>query len=216
LLATETPAESFPESCTWADRVRPQAPYRWTAPAHYVNLPRGAAGFDLARDCDTICVVSAIPRFAAVLTDRTQSDSARREALKWVGHFVGDLHQPLHVGYGGDRGGNSVPVWFRGDSLNLHSLWDGRLPAALGLTPARADDLYAAITAVDRTRWLASRDPVAWAHESFALVERQVYADLDAGHATDVYVERNRHMVVERIQAAGVRLAALLNQALGS
>ena len=216
LLATESPPESFAESCTWADRVRRDAPYRWTATAHYVNLPRGAAGVDLARDCDTICVVTAIPRFLAGLGNRAASDSVRREALKFVSHFAGDIHQPLHAGYGDDLGGNRVAVRFLGEPTNLHGVWDGDLARALGVGPDDADRLHAAIRPVDRARWLASLDPVTWANESFAITERQVYADLGDGAAGRDYIERNRHTVVERIQAAGVRLGALLNHALGS
>lgn len=216
VLGAEHTAEAFAESCTWADRVRSEGPYRWTAPAHYVNLPRGAAALDVARDCDTICVVTAIPRFLRVLADRTASDSARREALEWVSHFVADVHQPLHAGYGDDRGGNSVRLTFFGDSTNLHRLWDGELPRALGLGPASGADLHALIRPVDRTRWQADLDPGTWATESFAIVERQVYADVVDGAAGQDYVERNRHTVIQRIQAAGVRLAALLERALSS
>lgn len=209
LLATETPAESFAEACTWADRVRGNDGYRWTAPAHYVNLPRGAAGVDRARDCDTICVVTAIPRYLAALADGARSDSARREALKFVAHFVGDLHQPLHAGYADDRGGNDVRLLFAGDSTNLHRLWDGQLARAIGLGEADGARLHAAIAPVDRARW-RDGDPVAWANESFALTERQVYAGVDEPG----YVDRNRHAIIGRIQAAGVRLGLLLNRAL--
>lgn len=120
--------ESLADVSTWADEVRGSPAYRWTAPLHYVNSPPGSDGYDAQRDCaDGCCVVGAIEHYADVLRDSQAPRPVRIEALKFLVHFVGDVHQPLHAGYGVDRGGNDVKVFFFGDNTNLHSLWDSGL-----------------------------------------------------------------------------------------
>ena len=134
----------FAESCVWADRVR-RTTHRHTASYHYVNIPPDRSGFDMERDCshpERRCVTWAVRRYAEVLHDRTASRETRGEALKFLAHFVGDIHQPLHAGYADDLGGNRVAVNFFGDARNLHSVWDGAIVARggccelVGLLPA--------------------------------------------------------------------------------
>src|SRR5690606_5001505 len=86
----------------------------------------------------------AITRFTAVLGDRSRPRAERLEALKFVVHFVGDVHQPLHAGHRDDRGGNRFQVNLRGEGTNLHAVWDHHLLASarLGLE-AYADRLQA-------------------------------------------------------------------------
>jgi len=103
LLALE-PGATLASVSTWADEARTPV----TAPWHYVNLPRDAnCRYDPDRSCvQGACVVSAIDHQAAVLASDAP-DEARLKALKYLVHFVGDVHQPLHAGFADDRGGNS-------------------------------------------------------------------------------------------------------------
>jgi hypothetical protein len=80
---------------TWADEVRPSRPH--TAPWHYVNIPRDATSYNAGRDCRRGCVVSTIEQSLRVLQDPSKGRAVREEALRWVVHFVADLHQPLHA-----------------------------------------------------------------------------------------------------------------------
>lgn len=215
LLAFDRKYDRFSESCVWPDEIRRDSTYRRFNTAHYVNLAPGAAGIDVARDCAaTFCVVEAINDFTAVLGDAARPERERMEALKFLGHFVGDLHQPLHAGYGRDLGGNRTRLTFFGDSLNLHWLWDGAMLQRLGLGPEDAEALHQDIRPVDRLLW-NDRDPVTWANESFALVEHQVYRGTETGAAGDDYLAANRYTVERRLQQAGFRLGALLNRLLG-
>jgi len=92
---------------------------------HYVNSPPDSDGYDAQRDCaDGCCVVGAIEHYADVLHDPTTPRPLKIEALKFLVHFVGDVHQPMHAGYERDKGGNDVKVWFFDNNTNLHSLWD--------------------------------------------------------------------------------------------
>ena len=112
----DEPAD-FHETCIWPDKVRRSA-YRGTRQYHFLNAPKAAPSIDLARDCDALdCVTVGVQRYAAIVArEPLDLDSARREraeALRFLGHFVGDLHQPLHIGHTEDLGGNRLRVsWF--------------------------------------------------------------------------------------------------------
>ncbi len=119
LLAAE-PDATMASASTWADEHRNPA----TAPWHYVNFPRGVCTYVGERDCpDGKCVVAAINKQVEILGSSAPDDK-KLLALKYVIHFVGDVHQPLHAGYGDDRGGNSyqLQAFMRGS--NLHAVWD--------------------------------------------------------------------------------------------
>ena len=127
-LLTIENATSLANVSTWADQVRPQR--RATGPWHYVDIQIGDAAYDAGRDCpDSNCVVAKIDEFVKVLADRNASSGARLEALKFVVHFVGDLHQPFHTTDNHDRGGNEILVVFGGRKTNLHAVWDTGLLA---------------------------------------------------------------------------------------
>lgn len=216
LLARDTAYSTFADACVWPDEIRRDARYRRYVTAHYVNLPPGAAGFRLERDCSEYCVVQAIRDLTRVLGNAGADPQHRLEALKFIGHFVGDIHQPLHAGYGSDRGGNGVTVRFAGREVTLHWLWDGVLLDAMGLGPAAADSLRANVHPMDRAAW-HDLDPAVWANESYQLVENQVYRGISPGGPVDrTYLERNRYTVEQQIEKAGIRLGALLNRLLGT
>ena len=104
---------SLAEVSTWADEIRGNKAYDYIKPWHYVNIQVGAEGFIRERDCPREgCVVSAIEQNIATLKDPAATKEKKEEALKLLVHFVGDLHQPLHTGYGRDRGGNDIQVLF--------------------------------------------------------------------------------------------------------
>ena len=130
---------------TWADDLRENDPDlgRRSAPWHYVNLGEHGCTFEAARDCKQgDCVVEAIREQTRILADRAQPVAARRQALKFVVHFIGDVHQPLHAAFAHDKGGNTVQVSLPGDKRNrpgsnLHSYWDSGMIKALGLDEAQ-------------------------------------------------------------------------------
>jgi hypothetical protein len=116
---------------SWADDIRRDR--HETASWHFVDIPLDASRYDPARDCkDGDCVVVQIVRFAHVLADPHAKPRARLEALKFVVHFVGDIHQPLHCENHGDHGGNDVHVGWFGKPTNLHAVWDGSIIEKMG------------------------------------------------------------------------------------
>lgn len=211
-LLKDDPDKTIVEASTWADRLRKDHRYDWAKPLHYVNLPPDAQGYDAGRDCkDGKCVVGAIDRFIAVLRDPNASVEKRREALKLVTHFVGDVHQPLHVSQARDRGGNDIKVEFFGNNTNLHSVWDGQtLRHTKKAWREYAEELCRGITDEQRKKWAAST-PAEWANESWKLALSNAYDVPKDGQLRQAYYDKNLPVVEERLKMAGVRLAAVLN-----
>ena len=203
----------FEEACLWADDVRRVKPeYDRFITAHHVNLSRRSTGVDLDAHCVlSLCVVQAITEQSSVLADSDRPVRERLDALKWVTHFVGDIHQPMHVGYGDDRGGNRIEIILSGQPTNLHSLWDYGLIAQTGLEwKVYARRLGYDISPVDRRQW-ASPNPIEWADESYSITEDTVYEFPLGSEVKDEYYYRNIQTVERQLKKAGVRLANLLN-----
>ena len=203
--------DTFIEGCLWADEVRPWR--KETTPYHYINVPRGASSFNPARDClpDVGCVADEV-LIEANLMRRTYA----RDALLFLAHFTGDMHQPLHAGYADDLGGNLVKGRFMGRETNLHGLWDYGLLEATG-RPWRdfATELSAGITQADRWTWIAGT-PRQWMSDTLALAQSPTVGygapytptvpfDLGAD-----YLAANLPTIYSHMQKAGVRLAELL------
>ena len=185
LLGLE-PGSTMTTISTWADEHRNPA----TAPWHYLNFPRGDCSYDASRDCpDGKCVVGAIERQVKVLASAAP-DENRLLALKYIIHFVGDVHQPLHAGYGDDRGGNTyqLQAFMRGS--NLHAVWD------TGLIKALNEDA----------------DVVKVAEESCRIVSTPGFYP---ERLVDVpYIEKYTPVLENRLALAVAMLASLLNQLL--
>lgn len=199
---------------TWADRVRPTEQWQYTAPWHYVNLPNvPGVTYDAARDCGNgDCVVAAIELCRDILMGRVANEITSPEALMFLVHFVGDVHQPLHTGHAEDRGGNGIDVIFFGEQANLHSVWDSRILGHTGRSwPDSANLFDARLTPEQRRAW-SDTDPAAWANESYRLAVDVAYA-IPADHVIgDEYQSRSLPIVEQRLLQAGVRLAAILNE----
>lgn len=213
-------AGTFAESCTWADEIRGDRPETYNY--HFINIPPRQAGMNMARDCGDRarrCAPWAIRHYAVILADSTQPPEQRLEAMKFVGHFVGDLHQPLHAGRPEDLGGNRVMATFFGDDgtaerpMQLHSIWDNGILRRAGLRwPASADNLVAAINTVEVSAW-ANSDVVGWTNESYRIDEEFVYTAASGSHLGDAYYSRALPIVKMRLRQAGIRLAHILNEA---
>jgi hypothetical protein len=215
---------SFAAGCTWADRVR-ATEHRDSYEYHFVNLPRGANGFDPARDCPAFdCAPVAVHRYLRYLVEPAGGErmAARRaRALRFLGHFVADLHQPLHAGYAEDRGGNDIEVHWTGGGRStrggsrqsLHALFDGELAEAAGLAGvAAAPRLLAGIDRETAARW-RSGDVAAWTSESFVLARDHAYRAGRDGRVDAAEARALAPVLVLQVQKASVRLAWLLDEA---
>lgn len=208
LLAAE-PGATLVSISTWPDEARSPATARW----HYVNFqPEFGCAYAARRDCPGgACVVGAIERQAAILASR-RPDASRLKALKYVVHFVGDVHQPLHAGLAADKGGNKYQVRFLGKGSNLHSVWDSQM---LRSWPGGIDALRAEVrSAARRTRSTPLSPPALWAEESCRVVNAPGF--YPRRHVLDgAYTRQMTPVMAERLAEAAARLAAVLNSALG-
>jgi hypothetical protein len=171
-------------------------------------------------------VVTAIKKDFEALSSNSASQAQKLASLKFLGHWVGDIHQPLHVSFEDDRGGNSVLVTGL-CGANLHSAWDACLLLRVVGEDVNeaATELMKTITPARIESWTHSA-PKDWANESFAIAEQAqtkycirqgASCDQPAGKVLidDAYVVVNVPIVREQLQKAGVRLAHLLDAALG-
>jgi len=218
--------QSLPDACNWADELRSDSSYDWAKPLHYINVPRGVTKVDLERDCKSEkCVLGAIKKYEAMLRDKQAPREQRVEALKFLVHFIGDVHQPMHVSYEDDQGGNKVsvsgawlPVNQSGDPAkqrkwNLHSVWDSGLieHRMAGDRDKMIQDIRRRITDRKLALWRKSKNAVDWANESLAITIK-LYQLLPAnGQLDESYYRRNIGITEDRLAAAGVRVAAMLN-----
>jgi hypothetical protein len=212
---------------TWADHIKQDRPE--SRPWHFVDIPLGREDYDPARDCARPrpgdCLIGALERSRTVLSDPAADRTAKIEALKFLVHLVGDLHQPLHCVDNGDRGGNDVQVLFFGESTNrfsqkpwnLHAVWDAGLIARTGLSQDQyVNKLEGLLRTHNQTRMVQGgfRD---WALETHRAAERLAYKLLPADRMIgDNYYRQALPTVDAMLARAGARLARILNDTLGA
>lgn len=210
-------APTLPGIAAWADELREHDPDlgRRSSGWHYVNLGEQQCTYDATRDCKGgNCVVEALAAQAAVLADRGRSPAERARALKFVVHFVGDIHQPMHAGYAHDKGGNTVQLSIDGRGTNLHALWDSKLLASAGLDEgAYLQHLRALPVVVPMPARALPPDSATWARQSCAIATRPGVYPATAKLPAD-YAATWRPVAEEQLRRAGTRLALLLNAAL--
>lgn len=229
--------QSLAEVSSWADQQT--SDHVQTSYWHYLNIPPTAIGYDRDRDCpsqpgtkpgsrgDTWrdCAVDRITYFEQRTADAKLDRADRATALKFLVHFIGDLHQPFHA-LGVGRGGNDVEVRVFGNAncgndpnrpplpCNLHSVWDSRLIARRDLT----DQAYVAVLEklIAQKGWFQQPvgTPAQWAEQSFALGKAALVAN--GTNIDEAYYQKHIGVIDERLALAGVRLAAVINRALAT
>ena len=237
LIAEKFNINSLADVATWADRTRKKR--KEESSWHYTNIEEGEWTYNAERDCpDGACVTEKIHEFSGILRS-TSLRERKKDALKFLVHFVGDVHQPLHLGNLKDRGGGTLRFLYKGKDVSLHYLWDGGLidwdgeppqvnerrhtppPKARSLFPpgvARESLLkYAArlngrVSEEEVSAWSLSTVS-DWANESRSLALKVAYS-VDKEGLSKAYIKRGREIINLRLTQAGVRLAHLLNTVL--
>ena len=208
--------EDFPEACLWPDKAR-HTTHKGSYEEHFINVPKSEDSVDLARDCAALnCVATAIQRNLVYLFRDAQGkrEKARKAAaLRFLAHFVGDLHQPLHVGNGEDWGGNKIRVNWYGKEANLHGIWDYEILKKAGITYPDSLEYLQEIKPEDSTS-----DVLAWIRTSFRLARNNAYKDTEGNliasgdTLSDAYFERAKPIVMSQISLSSSRLSYLLNE----
>jgi hypothetical protein len=196
----------------FADEYR--STHRETSRWHFVNIEPGASDYVPERDCKNIpgqgdCIIAAIDR---ALADLKAGGEGQELALKFLIHFVGDLHQPFHA-MTEARGGNEITVTYRGRRTNLHAVWDSDLIREARRMPSDYATFieHSQIEGAD-FEVLTEGTTIAWALESRDIGLRALVPT--GTEISDAYIAANVPTVEEQLALAGVRLAALLNNAL--
>ncbi|HEX6217146.1 MAG TPA: S1/P1 nuclease [Vicinamibacterales bacterium] len=220
----------------WADTIRSdqQQTYGW----HFLNIPPEASGYDRDRDCPRAagvaegsrsdrwrdCAVDRILFWEQRLADLSLDRADRAIALKFLVHFVGDLHQPFHT-LGVGRGGNDVHVRVFGDAncaeegekpfpCNLHAVWDGRLIARRNLDDRAYVARLQKLIVDKRLGSQPAGTPAQWAEQSWRLAKEALVTP--GANIDETYYQRHIAAIDDRIALAGVRLAAVLNRSLAT
>ena len=227
--------ESMEQASVWADEIRgaTQMPVHifsnlnihnasGTAELHFADV--SGDRFNPQTDADHgKSVVSGIQRCEEVLRNPQSSPADKQDALKFLIHFVGDAHQPLHAGHKADRGGNDIEItqFLRrhpSKGFNLHAVWDNLLIQADDRDPARyAEKIDAKWVRTYRDVSWDDLDPIHWVDESHQLAVKYAYLDThgkripNRGVIGAEYVERSTPVVESQLMKAGYRLATLLN-----
>lgn len=227
LATPECPLKTLEDASVWADCIR-RDDLRWgySAPWHYVNIDI-CKPFDIKANCPNgSCVPAQVVRNQKLLADRKLPAHARLEALAWLTHTMGDMHQPMHAGDRGDLGGNRVSASYGivEGRMNLHRLWDGPI-AERAITQGLP--LVRAYSAEERAA-ISAGTTEDWAREAWELSRDIAYPTAQHGPACGPALrpdERARHSDVDidalipvvrtQVLRAGLRLAAELERALG-
>jgi len=233
---------------SWADSVDHTAAYSWSAVLHYINTPDWDCNYNRSRDCVdesgdvNFCVDMAIQNYTSRLMDSSISSDQMSEALKFLVHFVGDIHQPLHVGFTSDEGGNSQSGQFIDtNNIKLHAIWDTAIIQKRiddDFNGSQSDYLSSLLQriapggdfAANLTAWQSCQSDggdnnhvgactIQWASEGIGYACTNSYVEADGvtkitdGFDLELdYYTRNLPIVELRLAQAGVRLGNVLNQ----
>lgn len=210
--------QSLADVSTWADELRMKPEFKYTTPWHYINLPLGLNYKEFKEKVETMTeanVYSAMLKQEQILADKNESKDKKIEALKFIVHFVGDLHQPMHISRAEDQGGNTIQLNYEGKGTNLHSLWDTKLIQHEELNYEELAAKYDTVSDKQAKEW--QHDPlIKWMWESYQ-ISSTLYAEVDAmkDHTLDdSYYDKHLPIVKVRLQQAGLRLAGVLNDIL--
>lgn len=206
-------SDDMADVSSYADDIKSLPQYKATAPLHYFDLPAGLTFEEFEariKNSKTANLYTGIGSAIHDLEDPSKGKPQKAFALKMLIHFVGDAHQPLHVGHDEDRGGNKIPVKFFSQSTDLHSLWDEGI---LDHQQMKFKDFalkYDDATPEQIKRW-QSDNVITWLWESYQIANILYQEAADNPDFGEKYYQDHLPIIKNRIEKAGIRLAGLLN-----
>ncbi len=206
--------EDLAEAANWPDFMKASPEPFWQDEAnalHYVTIPPGKTYVEVGPPPEGDAV-TALARFRAEALDARLPRARRAMALRFIVHLVGDLHQPMHVGDGSDRGGNDVKVEFFGQSGNLHGIWDSGLIDRQLLSYSEMSRWLMRSTDIKQAKTWMDPDPLTWVAESAAIRPTLYPTGEKIGYD---YAFAHDAILKQRLTQGGVRLAAYLNAMFG-
>jgi hypothetical protein len=199
--------QSLAMASTWMDDIRSDSAYDYTSDWHWVTIPEGDT-YNESEKNPNGDIIQTLERIVAALKSRKLSTQEEVEHVKMLIHLIGDVHQPLHVGTGTDRGGNDIKVtWFRAES-NLHRVWDSDMIEGSKLSFTELAESLDKPTTLQIQSWQKT-NVYDWVAESMAYRD-EVY-DYGDGKLGYLYSYKHFHIVRHRLLQSGIRLAGVLN-----
>ncbi|MBQ7157782.1 MAG: S1/P1 nuclease [Bacteroidaceae bacterium] len=195
----------------WMDDASNTAEYRYSKTWHYLDISKGKDVMDFVGKEQSGDIIVAIGNLTETLKSKTATRAEKQLALKFLVHLLGDLHQPMHMGYPEDKGGNTVKVKFFNRETNLHSMWDGGMAS-------KAHDWT-------HTEWAEEIDthdkayiaevvkgtPYDWARQSHEYSEKIYDATPEGSNLSYEYVRTWTSLIEQQFLNGGLRLAHILN-----
>lgn len=204
--------ETLAEVSNYMDFIKSDPTYRHMNPWHYCTIPDGLT-YEEAGTPEEGDVIQTLNRIIKELKSKQFTDEDELFALKMLVHLVGDIHQPLHVGNGEDKGGNDVKVEYFWENRNLHSVWDSGIIDSQSYSYTEYCDWIDHPTELQVSNWQQATIG-EWAMESMSY-RSQVYNLPENSKINYRYNFDNIALVNQRLLQAGIRLAGILNEIYG-
>ncbi len=196
-------ATSFEKASTWMDEVRSDHNFDYLKPWHYANIEKGGS-YSEAKNGD---IVSELNIVISKLRDyKKMEPAAVSQGLKMLFHLCGDITQPLHVGYGSDKGGNSYQLVFEGGNTNLHRIWDSEI---IGYSNIKLEMCNERAKKISTEPIFTQIDVMAWMNDSRALLP-SVY-NIQDNKISKEYITSNTEIIENQLAKGGIILALVLN-----
>lgn len=200
----------------WADNIKSDTTDRWkhTHIWHYVNIPGDLSKPEMEKAVNNVKqanVYSEIPRLCEIIKNKESSMDEKCEALYFLIHLVGDLHQPMHIGREEDLGGNKITVSWFGARTNLHAVWDGSLINNEKYSYTEYTAILNRISSKEKKE--IQKGAIAdWFFDTYQITN-EIYSSIKNGDKLSYdYPYKYKTTVELQLQRAGLRLAAILNQ----
>lgn len=195
----------------YADDIKSDPEYREYSPWHYVNIAPDQTEYDKSLASEDGDLVQAINKCIEILESKEASREQKQFYLKMLVHFMGDLHQPLHVGHASDKGGNDIQIQWFNQGSNLHRLWDSDMIDFYQMSYTELAE-NADVLSKSQVKAIQKGSLLDWVYESRNLAE-EVYNSAESGdHLGYKYMYNYMPVVLKQLQKAGIRLAEVLNE----
>lgn len=206
-------AETLAEVSNYMDFIKSDATYRHMSPWHYATIPDGKT-YDEAGTPEEGDVIVIIQQLMGELSSKEFTDYDEAFALKCLVHLIGDIHQPLHVGNGEDRGGNDVKLDYFWKSSNLHRVWDSGMIDGQKYSYTEYAEWIDHPTNEQLEAW-SSLNVLDWAKESKRFRDQCYNTVPENKKLSYRYDYENMELLNQRLLQAGIRLANVLNTIYG-
>lgn len=195
----------FAKAALWMDEIKKNRSFDSLKPRHYINIDRDKTYVKSTEPniINELDLVIAQLRFRKI---KSRSDT--KTSLMILFHLIGDLHQPLHVGYGKDKGGNSVHLFYNSIKTNLHRVWDMDIIENEKITVQDCNNIIAGFSKTDKKNLLPINTEF-WLNESRSLL-RSAYSYKNV-NLDSAYISKNKIIIAKQLAIAGLRLAEVLN-----